>query len=427
MKREPLAQRKSETISVEEALEQVLSMGEALEAEEVPFMESLGRVLARDVVSDINVPPFDNSQMDGFAVREADIQGARHQAPVELEVIELIAAGDFPQREVGPGQCARIMTGAAMPAGADTVIKIEQTSAYEGGGAPGETVGIRETTARGTYVRATGEDAREGRAILGAGEVVDAAAIGLMAATGNQRVWVHRRPRVGIVATGSELVDVSEKPAPGKIRNSNSYAIAAQTVLAGGVPVVYPVVKDNYEATLEAFSKAAAENDLIVTSGGVSVGDFDYVRPALEALGEMRFCKVFMRPGNPQTMGKIGNTVFFGLPGNPSSCYVGFEMFLRPLIMKMQGFTRFERPVMRATLASTLKKKQERRYYDRGRVFKDTDGTLVAQPVMSQNSALLTTMHEANALIVLPEGIGDVPAGTQVDCLMMRMSESSVL
>lgn len=424
MELKPLAEQEFETLIVEDAVAQVLSMGKVLEPEEVSVLDALGRVLAEDVVSDINVPPFNNSAMDGFAIRVDDIKGACHQKPVELEVIELIAAGDAPQKEVGPGQCARIMTGAALPKGADSVIKIEQTTAYEGGGKVGDKVGIRENVSLGSHVRPQGEDAQAGKPILKKGDVVDVAAVGLMAATGNETVKVYRRPKVGIIATGSELVNITDKPGPGKIRNSNSYTNAAQVKEAGGIPVIYPIVEDTYEATVAAFKKAAEECDLIITSGGVSVGDFDFVRPAIEALGEIKFCKVHMRPGNPQTMGTIGDAVLFGLPGNPSSCFVGFEVFMRPMIRKMQGFKETHRPIIRAVLENDQKKRQERRYYNRGRVYQDENGKWIAHAGANQNSALLTTVHESNAFVILPEGVGDIPAGTEVDCWMFHLPEA---
>ncbi|MDO5043687.1 MAG: molybdopterin molybdotransferase MoeA [Coriobacteriia bacterium] len=412
-------------LSYEEALEKVLSFGERMPAEEIDFMDSLGRVLAEDVLSDIDVAPFDNSAMDGFAVIASDLEGASEENPVTLDVIELIAAGDAPVQAVKSGQAARIMTGAAMPEGADSVVKLEFTNAYKTDlGQAGQTVQIMAPVEKGANVRYAGEEVKAGGVVVPAGEEIGVATIGLFAATGNTKVKVYRRPVVGIVATGSELVDVDEKPGPGQIRNSNSYANAAQAMSAGADVIIYPVVEDTYEATLEVFKEASEECDLIVTSGGVSVGDFDFVRPALETLGEVEFAKVNMRPGNPQTMGHIGKAILFGLPGNPSSCYVGFEAFLRPLIRKMLGYKDLARPIVKAKLAVGQSKRQPRRYFLRGNVVKDEQGEYVANLDYSQSSALLTAAHYANAFIILPEGVGYVEKDTLVDCWLLDVEES---
>jgi len=239
-------------------------------------------------------------------------------------------------------------------------------------------------------------------------------------------VAVFRRPRVAVLSTGSELVEVAEKPGPGKIRNSNSYSIAAQVAAAGGVPVRYGIVPDDMESTRAAFAKAAEECDFIVTSGGVSVGDFDFVKPVLEEMGELTFCKVKMRPGNPQTLGTIAGVPFFGLPGNPTSTYVGFEIFVRPALRAMQGHSALARPVTVARLSHDVKKKQDRRYYLRGRCDLAADGVGYEATLSgSQSSALLTAAHRGNCFVVLPEGDGVFPAGTQVDCVRLDMEEGT--
>ncbi len=213
-------------------------------------------------------------------------------------------------------------------------------------------------------------------------------------------------------------------PGPGKIRNSNSYSIAAQVIAAGGIPLRYPIVEDDLEVTRNAFRCAAADADFIATSGGVSVGDFDYVKPVLEELGELAFAKVMMRPGNPQTLGSISGVPFFGLPGNPTSTYVGFEIFVRPALRYMQGFSAIDRPRTMARLAHDVKKKQDRRYYLRGRVERVGDGYEASTP-FSQSSALLTAAHRGNCFVVLPEGEGLFPAGTLVECVRLDMEEGT--
>lgn len=412
----------TETMTVEEARELLLARIERMPVERVELLECMGRVLAEDAVSDIDVAPFDNSAMDGFAVRAADLAGASAETPVVLSVISHIGAGDWSDTPVGPGEAARIMTGAPVPPGADSVVMVERTEPVEGAGGLGSRVAFAIEPAVGEHIRRRAEEVRAGAVVISAGEMLGSAAVGLLASTGHAQVAVYRRPRVAIVSTGSELVEVAETPGPGKIRNSNSYSIAAQVIAAGGVPLRFPIVPDDMEATRDAFLRAARESDFIVTSGGVSVGDFDYVKPVLEELGELTYCKVKMRPGNPQTMGSIGGVPFFGLPGNPTSTYVGFEIFVRPALRMMQGFTALDRPMAKATLAHDVKKKQDRRYYLRARLSTTNDGMSVALSG-SQSSALLTAAHQGNCFMVLPEGDGSFPAGTPVACMRLDIDE----
>ena len=411
------------TLSVEEARELVFKRCRVLEAEDVPLLESLGRVLAADVRSDIDVAPFDNSAMDGYAVHASDLAAASEGAPVTLAVVSHIAAGDYSDLEVGPGQAARIMTGAPVPPGADAVVMVEFTEPGEADGSTGGTVAVKRSVREGENIRRRAEEVAAGDVVLSAGEVIGPATVGLLAATGHAVVRVRRRPRVAVISTGDELVEVAETPGPGKIRNSNSYSIAAQVLAAGGVPLRYPILGDDPDATREAFTRAAAKADFIVTSGGVSVGDFDYVKPVLEELGEMEFCKVAMRPGNPQTLGSIEGVPFFGLPGNPTSTFVGFEIFVRPSLRYMQGHTALDRPRQTATLAHDVKKKQDRRYFLRARVEGDVDGKRTVSLSGSQSSALLTAAHRGNCLLVLPEGEGFFSEGSTVQVIRLDMEE----
>jgi molybdopterin molybdotransferase len=414
-----------EVLSVEQARDLVFSHVSRLGTERVPLLEAFGRVLAVPATSDIDVAPFDNSAMDGFAIRSADVFGALRESPSALRVIAHIAAGDSAEGiEVGEGEAARIMTGAPVPAGADAVVQVERTKVLSGDGGIGSVVAVEVASPVGEHIRKRGEEVRAGDTVLDAGETMGPAAIGLLAATGNATVEVVRRPRVAVVATGSELVEVAEKPGPGKIRNSNSYSIAAQVIAAGGVPVRYPIVIDDIDETRRAFDRAADECDFIISSGGVSVGDFDFVKPVLEELGQMKFCKVMMRPGNPQTLGTIRGVPFFGLPGNPTSTYVGFEVFVRPALRIMQGFRTLDRPRTVARLLHDVKKKQDRRYFLRGRLDRDEHGYSVALSG-SQSSALLTAAHRGNCLVVLPEGSGMVAAGTLVECVRLDMEEGT--
>ncbi|MBE0476359.1 MAG: molybdopterin molybdotransferase MoeA [Coriobacteriia bacterium] len=412
-------------MTVEEARELLLARVSVLEPERVGLLDALGRVLAEPAVSDIDVAPFDNSAMDGYALRSEDCRGATPDTPCELEVVAHIAAGEEWAGRLAARQAARIMTGAPLPAGADAVVMVEFTRALADGGGAGGRVAIEREPAAGEHVRRRGEEVRAGEVVVAPGDVLGPAAVGLLAATGHAEVAVRRRPRVAVLSTGSELVEVAESPGPGKIRNSNSYSIAAQVLAAGGVPLRYPIVPDEPEATRAAFLLAAEEADFIATSGGVSVGDFDYVRPVLEEIGELTFCKVAMRPGNPQTMGAVAGVPFFGLPGNPTSTYVGFEVFVRPALLKMAGRGALDRPAVTARLAHDVKKKQDRRYYLRARLARAEDGAYEVALSGSQSSALLTAAHLGNCFMVLPEGAGAFAAGSEVTCMRLDIEEGT--
>jgi molybdopterin molybdotransferase len=416
-------------IPVEEAQSLVLARIHRLEPETVSVLDALGCVLSSDIVSDIDVAPFDNSAMDGYAVRTSDTGGASDGSPVVLRVMEHIAAGMVPQRELGPGEVSRIMTGAPVPAGADAVVMVESTEGIENAGGAGGTVAIKAPAALGDHIRRAGEEIRAGDVALRCGEIVGAAGIGLLAALGRPTVEVYRRPRVAIVSTGDELVDITERPGPGKIRNANSYALSAQVLLAGGVPHVLGVARDNVADTKAILSRAP-EFDLMVSTGGVSMGDFDVVKDVLAEIGDVDFWKVAMRPGAPQTYGTIGPTPFFGLPGNPTSTMVGFELFVRPSIRKMRGFTALARPRVMARLATDVRKKSDRRYFLRGvlepAAAPRAEARYDVRLAGSQSSAMLTAMHRANCLVSLPEHESAVAAGSIVECIRLDQEEGTV-
>jgi molybdopterin molybdotransferase len=414
--------------TVEEARAAVLDRVARLQPERVELLEALGCVLAVDVVSDIDVAPFDNSAMDGYAVRAADTTGATVDSPVVLRVVDHIAAGSVSRVTLGPGEVARIMTGAPVPAGADAIVMVENTESLEAGGSTGGTVAIQRAATDGDHIRLRGEDVRVGDTVLRTGEVVSPASIGLMAALGVAQIEVYRRPSVAIVSTGDELVGITDRPGPGQIRNSNSYSLASQVLAAGGVPHILGIARDN-EASTRALLGRAGEFDLMVTTGGVSMGDFDVVRTVLEEIGKMDFWKVAMRPGAPQTYGTIAGTPFFGLPGNPTSTMVGFEMFVRPAIRKMRGFAALDRPRVSARLTEDVRKKSDRRYFLRGVLTRldEPEGALAYEARLSgrQSSAMLTAMHRANCLISLPAGVSEVAAGTIVECLRLDEEEGT--
>ncbi len=410
-------------ITPEEALQRILAGIGPLRPERVPLIESLGRVLAEDVISDIDVAPFDNSAMDGYAVRAEDVRDASQDAPVVLRVVDYVPAGKMPEREVGTGEASRIMTGAPMPEGADAVVKVEVTRGLENDGGSGGTVEIQRPVRPSENVRYRGEDVRVGDVVMKAGESVGAAGIGLLAAMGYHHVTVHRKPRVGIVSTGDELVEVAERPGPGRIRNSNAWSLSAQVLEAGGEPVVLGIARDTEEET-KALLGRAPEFDLMLSTGGVSMGDFDVVKSVLTGMGEMDFWKIAQRPGSPLTFGRIGGAPFFGLPGNPTATMVSFELYVRPMMRLMEGHAAISRPHVIAVLAVDVRKKPGKRYYWRGRLRRE-EGRLVVETTGNQSSALLTSMHLANCLMVLPEEATAIPAGSLVDCMRLDMEEGA--
>ena len=407
-------------ITVEEAQAKVLDGIGVLPVERVGLLETLGRVLAEDVVSDIDVAPFDNSAMDGYAVCAVDVADASAETPVRLRVVEHVPAGAFPSVPVGSGEAVRIMTGAPVPEGADAVVMVEKTAEEDGGDVGAIFAPVRE----GENIRRKGEDVHKGETVLHAGEIVGPATIGILASVGCPTPLVYRRPRVAIVSTGDELVGIDEYPGPGKIRNSNSYTLAALVVEAGGEPHIQDVARDTRESTRAILSRAS-EFDLMISTGGVSMGDYDVVKAVLEELGILAFWKVAMRPGAPQTFGTIGGTPFFGLPGNPTSGMVGFELFVRPVMLKMQGHTKLFRPRHQVTLAHDVKKKSDRRYFMRARAQRVGEGRWTAALSGAQSSAMLTSMHRANCLLVLPEGETTFAAGSVVDCIRLDMKEGA--
>lgn len=416
--------RNPKLTSVADARERVLARFERLETEMVPLADALGRPLAAALASDIDIAPFDNSAMDGFAVRAQDTVTAEEPDPAMLAVIEEVGAGTVPDKVVGPGQATRIMTGAPMPEGADAVVKIEHTVPASTGGM----VAVQAPATPGLNVRFRGEDVRSGDEVLGVGEIVTPAAVALAASTGHPEVLVHRRPRVAVLATGDELVDPSQVPGPGQIRDSNSRALAAQVSVAGGIPLRYEIVRDTEESVRAALGRAATEADVIISSGGVSVGDYDVVRHVLESEGQLEFWSVAMRPGSPVTFGEYSGVPFFGLPGNPTSGFVGFELFVRPALRLMQGFAELHRPTVAARLTYDIRKKPGRAHFMRAVLTRAPGDAEVAYQVSSagsQSSALVSVLHKANCFVVAPEGASVIEAGSLVECIRFDVEEGT--
>lgn len=416
-----------EMISLEEARELVLAHVAPVGVERVSLLDVVGRVAAEDLRSDIDIAPFAHAAMDGFALRAADIEAATEDAPVELDVIAEIGAGDVYTGAIEGGQCVRIMTGAELPADADAVVKYEIVGVVTGDGKTGSRVSFAAPTAVRSNIREAGEEARADEVIVETGEVIGNAGVGFLAGCGVLEVPTYRRPRVAIIATGSELVDPSEVPGPGKIRNSNSYAMAACAQEAGAVPVILPIVKDTYEALEAAVTEATRTYDFVVTTGGAANGDFDFIKPVVENTGELLMTTVNMRPGKAQTFGLVNGTPVFGLPGNPAAAYCGFELIIRPALRKMQGYRCFEHPSVFAKLSKDVKKKDPRRIMMRSTLTKDADGAYVVTPAKNQSSGLFGVIQKSNCIAVMPEGLESKKAGDLVECIVLDVPEEVVL
>ncbi len=419
-------------ISVEEALTLILAKIRPVEVEQVPLPQSFNRVLAQAVVAEVNVPPFANSAMDGYAVIAADCAGASLATPTQLKVIDNIPAGATPTKTLSTGTAGRIMTGAPLPTGADAVVRFEETSEYTPPG-PGIDLAdgailIYQAVAAGDNVRPAGEDIAAGQVILEAGRRLRPQDVGVLAAVGQAKVWVHRRPRVAILATGDELVDVDQPIEPGKIRNSNEYTQAALVEKYGGEAVRLGIARDTIE-DLTAKIRAGLDQqvDLFLTSAGVSVGDFDMVKKVLAAEGEMQFWQVAIKPGKPLAFGalqrrdKAGHSTstvpLIGLPGNPVAAMVAFEVFARPAILKLGGQRSYEKTRVQAYLDEDISN-SGRRHYMRAWVHLEADGyhvTTRGSGVQVQGSGILTSLVWANGLVVVPEHVTYLPTGASVE------------
>lgn len=411
-------------LSVADALARVLNRFEPLDAEYVQLEKAVGRVLAQPVKATLDLPPFPNSSMDGYAVRAEDIRLATEAAPTRLAVVGEVPAGVVPTVRVKPGTAIRIMTGAHMPEGADVVVPVESTDntrATMDGPIPAS-VQIQRPVSSGSYVRPAGEDVRTGDEVFSAGHLIRAQSIGLLAAFGMASVPVVRRPRVAVLATGDELVAIDQVPGPGQIRDSNSYNLAALVTKYGGEPIWLGVAGDRREAVAEKLQAAlAARADLIVSSAGVSVGAYDVVRTVVEANGALDFWKVRMRPGKPVAFGNYQGIPFFGLPGNPVSTIVSFEIFVRPVILKMNGHQHLDKPTVKVVIEESLAS-DGRESYLRATVSR-RDGQYVARSAGGQGSNILSALVSANALLIVPEGVLEVPAGQTLKAWMLDWPE----
>lgn len=421
---------KQELIPVEQARALLLDTVNTLETEKVPLIEALGRISAKNQTSDIDISPFDHSAMDGFAVVASDLANATPEVPIELPVIDEIPAGAYYDKVLQPGTCVRIMTGAPIPDGANAVVKYEIVTNLENDGrAPGR-VAFSAPTSVGDNIRQKGEEIAAGEVAIKAGEPLSPAGAGLLASCGLSQVEVYRRPRVAVIPIGSELVEPDTLPLPGQIRDGNSYAIGASVVRAGGIPHLHSIVPDDKDMLAAAVLEAVEESDFVVTSGGASNGDFDYIQQVVKEQGELFMDFVNMRPGKAQTFGLVKNTPVFGLSGNPAAAYCGFEMLVRPALRKMQGYATLDRPRVWARLSRDMKKKDSRRIYLRSTLERLDDGSLQVRPAKSQSSGLFSPFQSGNCLAILPEGVPaskKVEAGTLVECLLLDVDEGVVI
>jgi molybdopterin molybdotransferase len=396
-------------IAVDKALEIVLAAAPALPGDDVDLSAAVARVLAEDVAADADLPPFDRSAMDGYAVRAADVTGA----PVTLAVIGELRAGLYPDRDVGPGDAVRIMTGAPVPRGASAVQQVEKTRSFDGG----RRVEILAPVETGQNIARQGSEARLGDVLLERGHLVDPAAVAVLAAVGKGRVRVARRPRVAVMVTGDELVDVWSTPARGRIRNSNSYALVAQVLEAGGEPVDLGVIPDDRERIAQAL-KEAFLCDVVVISGGVSEGAFDFVEEVLARYDvRVAFDKVAIKPGAPLVFGRRGEKLVFGLPGNPVSAQVTFDIFVRAALLRMQGARVCSRPLVEGQLEDAVRNRSGRRAYLPAQVRFEA-GRFVARPLRSMGSGDVVAHARANGLAILDAHRLQAAAGETVPILL---------
>ena len=399
-------------LTVEEARERVLARFQPLEAEQAPLAEALGRVLAEDTRASEASPPFTNSAMDGYALRSADTRDASEQTPVRLRLAGEVPAGSVYGGVTQPGEAIRILTGAPLPDGADAALQQELTEVSDGW------VTIRQPVAPGTNIRQRAEDVRPGALLARAGAELGPAEIALLASLGVSPVAVRRRPRVAILATGDELTPLGQPLRPGKIYNSNTPYLIAAVARAGALPVPLGIAPDQADALREKLTEAQG-HDLILTSGGVSVGDYDLVKQILGEQGAMEFWRVRIRPGKPLAFGFLGQTPLLGLPGNPVSAAVTFELFGRPAIRRMLGAAQVERPTITVTLAGDEQQRTDRRQFVRVRLASD-DGQLLAHTTGAQGSHLISSLQGATALLIVPEGEGVIRPGEKAQALLLN-------
>ncbi|HJN02549.1 MAG: molybdopterin molybdotransferase MoeA [Nitrospinota bacterium] len=401
-------------ILVKEAQNIILEKLQPLEPENIPLLNTLGAVLQEDICAQRDNPPADNSAMDGYALRFNDISSLDQNNPLSLKVVEDIPAGQKPTKSINPGEASRIMTGAVVPGGADTVVMVEETEKKNG------SVSILKPQKKGSHVRKQGEDFKKGDILLSKGDLVTSSNIAIIATAGYAKLSVNRKPVVAILSTGDELVDVDAKAEDHQIINSNTYLLASQVLESGAKPMLLGIVRDRKDDIKEKL-KSANKADIIVTSGGVSVGDYDFVKDAIQDLGsEIVFWKIAMKPGKPLTFSMLSKRPLFGLPGNPVSSFVSFEQFVRPAILKMSGHTDIFRKTIRATLTEGIKKKDDGRRHFLRSTLTYINGSYSVSALSGQGSNMLASLASANSLLIIPESETELKSGQQVEVQVLR-------
>lgn len=416
------------SISVEEARDIILDSVKLTTPETIPVYESSTRVCAEDITSKIDVIPFNNAAMDGFAVKRETLKDASEDNKIVCDVVDEVPAGGYFYGDIEDNQVVRIMTGACVPDACDAVVKYEAVDYLGGDGKAGSKVAFSECPGSLDNIRQKGEEAKIGDTIVCKGEKITPGGVGFIANCGINNVSVYSRPKVGIISIGSELQKCSEELRQGCIYESNSVTISSLVMAAGGIAQPLGIVEDDFEVLCKTLKENAGKFDFLITTGGASNGDFDFIKQAIGELGDLKFTLVNMRPGKCQTFGLIDGTPVMGLPGNPSAAYCGFEMLIRPALLAMQGNTCLTKPTLKAKLVGDRKKRDKRRMYLRG-VLSVDGGEYLFTPAKNQSSGIIGPVQQSNAFGILPEGDcgGKFEDGTIIECIPFGVTEGAVI
>lgn len=404
-------------ISVEKAKEILLNQDIKIDIIDIPILESLGYVLGEDIISDINMPPFDRSPLDGYALKSEDIEGASKEAPIVLEVIDYVPAGYVSSKKIENGQAIRIMTGAKIPEGANIIIKYEDTDFTD------KDVKIYNYLKPNSNIVKMGEDIEVGDLVLKGGHIIGPADIGILATLGKTMVKVYSKPKIAILATGDELIEIDETPREGKIRNSNSYTIAAQVKRIGGEPIILGICSDKLDEIKDKLEASLQWADMVITTGGVSVGDADLVKESFQEIGgDILFWRVNMKPGTPIAVAKYKNKLIFGLSGNPAAASITFEKFVRPTILKLMGKTKYNLMKVESILESEFTKVSNQNRYLRAITYYKDGGFFTKLPD-KHSSGILTSLSGTNSLFYIRAGTGPYKSGDKIEVEILDYPE----